>query len=493
MSSEENGIESYKEQLDLFTAQISKLSKITELIASGKFFFYHPKINVEDDHPILLLVKNFNQMVANIKEYQENLEEKVQERTKELEEKNKELSELFEKVNDLKKQQDGDYFLTSLLLEPLGQNKSEQNNVKIEFLIQQKKRFTFKNKEHSIGGDICGANTIKLRGKKHTVFFAADAMGKSIQGAGGALVLGALFEAIINRTQQSEKIQNSYPEIWIRDSITEIQTVFESFDGLMLMSLLVGLIDNQTGLVYTVSFDYPTPVLYRGREASYIMQYSYFSKIGIASDFFLFDGNETNEGLPLYINLFNLQDGDSLFAGSDGKDDLFLGQDGLNNRIINSDDNLFLRVIKNSHGELKEIYNTLKKNGEFIDDVSLMKVSYKRPFEKKTIVMNAHTKKALAVFKNFFLERAYKKAEKEIVKAYKLGYTNPKVFKYLAKVYYELKLYKRAAYFAKYYYKLKPIDSDNIKILADSYKKLGKIEEAVELSAVLIFRLRNVP
>ena len=51
-----------------------------------------------------------------------------------------------------------------------------------------------------------------------TVFLNADAMGKSMQGAGGALVAGAVFNSIIERTMLSPTVQNQYPERWLKNS-----------------------------------------------------------------------------------------------------------------------------------------------------------------------------------------------------------------------------------------------------------------------------------
>lgn len=62
-----------------------------------------------------------------------NLEQKVDERTKEL---NFALTE----VKGLKEQQDGDYFLASLLIEPLTQNLATSSNLNIKFLTEQKKK-----------------------------------------------------------------------------------------------------------------------------------------------------------------------------------------------------------------------------------------------------------------------------------------------------------------------------------------------------------------
>ena len=72
-----------------------------------------------------------------------------------LEETAKKLSESLEQVNTLKEQQDGDYYLTSLLVQPLSGNfiKLKETEFKIETLIRQKKQFHFKNKNSEIGGD----------------------------------------------------------------------------------------------------------------------------------------------------------------------------------------------------------------------------------------------------------------------------------------------------------------------------------------------------
>ena len=65
-------------------------------------------------------------------------------------------------VNTLKIQQDGDYFLTSLLSRPLFVNLNKSNVVLTEFYISQKKKFEFRNKKSELGGDICITDTIRF-------------------------------------------------------------------------------------------------------------------------------------------------------------------------------------------------------------------------------------------------------------------------------------------------------------------------------------------
>ncbi|MEM7180971.1 MAG: hypothetical protein AAF518_08655, partial [Spirochaetota bacterium] len=101
------------DELKSLNSQIGKLSKITELIASGKYFSYYPNSHqLSPEHPFLKLASNFNKMVKEIKQYQNFLEDKIKERTNALEQKNNELKILLEEVNGLKKQQDKDYYLT---------------------------------------------------------------------------------------------------------------------------------------------------------------------------------------------------------------------------------------------------------------------------------------------------------------------------------------------------------------------------------------------
>lgn len=121
-------------------------------------------VHVQDE--IGYLANSFNSMVSAIRDakgkledYSNQLEMKVEERTKELQ-----LS--LTKVEELKTQQDGDYFLTTLLLKPLGVNNAiTDGKVKVDFFVKQKKQFQFKKRLMEIGGDMCITQTLFLRGK----------------------------------------------------------------------------------------------------------------------------------------------------------------------------------------------------------------------------------------------------------------------------------------------------------------------------------------
>ena len=71
----------------------------------------------------------------------------------------------------------------------------------------KKKDFQFKKWSREIGGDLCVSHHFTLRGCPCTFYLNADAMGKSMQGAGGILVLGAVLDSIVVRMRHSRELQ----------------------------------------------------------------------------------------------------------------------------------------------------------------------------------------------------------------------------------------------------------------------------------------------
>jgi hypothetical protein len=254
----------------------------------------------------------FQEMKKDLYQHQHKLEEMVATKTKE-------LHDTLDEVNTIKEQQDGDYFLTSLLIKPLTGNKSITKNFSIEIIERQKKHFMFRNRHSEIGGDLSVVQEINLKGKNYIVFMNADAMGKSIQGAGGALVMGTVFKSVVTRTQQIPSMQNRHPERWLKDCFMELQDVFISFDGSMLLSAVIGLIDEATGTMYFLNAEHPWVVLYRDEKASFIENELLLRKIG-------FTDSEISMN-HFTIKVFQFDVGDTIFVGSDGRDDILMGED----------------------------------------------------------------------------------------------------------------------------------------------------------------------
>lgn len=304
------------------------------------------------------VVRLLKSMQIDLKKMLLELDDKVIERTKE-------LNETLTQVKKLKEHQDGDYFLNKLLIEPLAKNNSSSESVKIESLVKQKKTFQFRNKEHELGGDINISDNIKLEGRNYIVFLNGDAMGKSIQGAGGVLVLGTIFKSILQRSISMPIARNVYPERWLKNAFIEMRKAFESFDGSMLMSTVFGLIDEQTGTMYFINSEHPDIVLYRDGVVSFIENRILYRKLGSPIQ----QGN-------ISVQIFSLKTNDIIFLGSDGRDDIILGTDSHNNHVINDDEKLFLSYIESAEGDINKTYQILLKTGNLMDDLSLMKIRF---------------------------------------------------------------------------------------------------------------------
>jgi len=319
-----------------------------------------------------LLSSQIGISVENAMFYQ-NLEGKVQDRTKQLEEKSHQLEEkhqelttLFDKLDAIKSQQDGDYFLNTLMIRPLGQNNARSNSMSIEFFIKQKKKFKFRNKEYELGGDINISENIQLQDKNYIVFLNGDAMGKSVQGAGGVLVLGTVFKSIIQRTISTTSAKSVYPERWLKNAFIEMHKVFESFDGSMLMSTVFGLIDEKTGTMYFMNSEHPDMVLCRDGNVSFIENENLYRKLGTQG-----------QTLNFSVQVFSLLKGDVILMGSDGRDDVIIGKEpGTDIDIVNMDETLFLSHVRKGEGILEKIYKEIAELGELKDDLSLIKINY---------------------------------------------------------------------------------------------------------------------
>jgi hypothetical protein len=275
------------------------------------------------------------------------------------------LKQTLDEVQALKEQQDGDYFLTSLLLEPLNVSQSTDPSVKINSIVRSKKQFTFKKWDRELGGDICASYDLYLSGKKMSVFVNADAMGKSIQGAGGAIVLGSVFRAMVARTSNSPEPVKQNPEEWIISALRELQSVFEGFDCSMMISLVMGIIDSEEPCLYFMNAEHPFTVLYRNGKGLFLEKELVMRKLGIPELAF-----------PDSIYRVGLMPGDIIIAGSDGRDDILINLPESMQKVMNEDENLFLRIAEEADGSLDEIVKRISLYGEITDDLSLIRIEY---------------------------------------------------------------------------------------------------------------------
>ncbi|EPG74901.1 kinase domain protein [Leptospira fainei serovar Hurstbridge str. BUT 6] len=415
-----------------------------------------------------------------------NLESKVQERTTQLKDvvddlnkTNSNLEGTLKELHSLKQQQDGDYYLTSLLMTPLNSNEVSDDRISVEFFIKQKKEFQFKQWTSEIGGDLCSAHTISLKGKKYTAFSNADAMGKSIQGAGGALVFGSVFEAMIQRVKLSATAQDQTPERWLKNAFTELDKIFKSFDGSMYVSCVIGLIDNENGFLYCFNAEHPGIVLYKDQHASFIQDQPPLYKLGTFCNDEIFA-----------IQTYHLAPGDSIFIGSDGKDDIMLHPEGIQNRRINENETLFLECVSEGKGELTAIKEALLRKGDLTDDLSILHLTYKQSKEEVNIPLSPQVENMMKSINSEPVESIkYSSLISELEKVLTDNKTSVPIIKCLMKSNVRLKRYKEAADYAVMLSSLCPGNTKAIFAGAQCFKKIGNVEHAIDMGERL--RLRN--
>ncbi len=262
----------------------------------------------------------------------------------------------------LKQTQDGDYYLTSLLIEPLIRNSAKSALIAVDFYIEQKKKVRFYENDFDLGGDICVSDRVKLAGEDFVFFFNGDAMGKSSQGAGGALVTGSLLHSILARSHTSREMQIS-PERWLMAVYREIQRIMESFDGSMYVSAVFGLISEKTGALLYLNAEHPFSVLYRAGQASFTENEISVHKLGVPFA----------QKPKIYAR--QLLQGDIFLIASDGRDDLLVNGNFLDYKI--ADRPRFLTLVEAAQGNLKEIAAAVHGSGEVTDDLSMIRIEYK--------------------------------------------------------------------------------------------------------------------
>ena len=409
---------------------------------------------------------NLHEMVENLNK---TLEQKVEKRTQE-------LQETLKEVKLLKEQQDGDYFLTTLIINPLASNNADDEKLDLKILIHQKKKFEFRNKLHEIGGDICISETIYLKGKKYTAFVNGDAMGKSIQGAGGALVLGVVFKSILSRAKLFSTKETVSPERWLKLAFQELQSIFESFDGSMMISVVMGLIDNERGFIYYINAEHPFTVLYRDNKASFIEKELNLRKIGMMT---------LEHSGDFQVNTFKLEYGDVIILGSDGRDDIRIGVDAKGHRIINEDHTLFLKTVEQAEADLEKIFTLTEQKGELIDDYSLLRIEYKFSEPEET---SDSDQKQIQPILNLFDSGNFAQAEKQIEDLIKSGNSNKTILKIRIQIAKNRKMYNAAAAYASEYLDLFPEENSFFLEAANYYYLIGNLESAADYSERLKLR-----
>lgn len=449
-----------------FSRPIQELTAGAKLIGSGDLSH---RISLQNQDEIGELANTFNRMTSQIQDFTQNLESKVEQRTEE-------LNQSLKVVQDLKERQDGDYYLTSLLLQPLQPNNNNSKTVKTEFLIDQKKKFSFRKWKSEIGGDICITDTISLQDQEYTVFINGDAMGKSIQGAGGALVLGVVFNAGLMRSRIT-KNQKVYPEVWLKERFLDLQNVFRSFEGSMFISVCMGLVEAKTGVMYYINAEHPWTVLLRDGKASFLEEELTIRKLGTP------DIEE-----KFFVRMFQLMPDDVVITGSDGRDDFAQEEDDPGYETINTDEMQFLYRVEEAGGDLEGIFKGIKSKGFLIDDLSLLKISYDPDISEAKFFPTPELPSGLTDTHQLLSGGNTEEAIQSIEELFKENPNFSDLLKLLGKLYFETKEYSRAVECLNQFIDINPANNESVYLLSLSYKNLNLMNEAADVGERLYLR-----
>ena len=425
-------------------------------------FWVGPGIPLFMGSIMFLLGNKFVDVYNQTDELNETLERKVVDRTKEVMEK-------MEVIKALNIQQDGDYYLTSLIERPLGTNFNKSKYVRTEFYVEQKKRFQFKNRNSELGGDICITGNLRFGdGKDRFVFFFnGDAMGKSMQGAGGAIVAGTVVNSILARSARNNKIQKITPKEWITETYFELDAVFQTFDGSMLMSCACGLINEKTKQMWYFNAEHPWSVLYRDNKAEFVESALVLRKLGTII-----------EGNSFQVQEYQFQDGDIFLTGSDGRDDLDISKTG--DRDINEDETRFLQAVESSEANLGKLVEIIHGIGKVTDDLSLIRISFEK-YEEEGQTLTNETEQAKSLIDSGEVEEGIIKLKDYLA----LSPNNLPALEILTNVFYGQKNYKEASFYMEKILAISPNDMDTIFNLSLCYKQSKEYELSTQLAEKL--------
>ncbi len=452
----------------MITKPILSLSEGAKIIGRGNLSH---RIEVTTKDEIGHLAASFNDMAARIHDFTQNLEEKVAQRTKE-------LNDTLQEVRALKEQQDGDYFLTSLLTKPLQSNNNEHGKIITDFIVEQKKKFSFRHRKSEIGGDLCTTDVILINRRPYTVVINADAMGKSIQGAGGTLVLGAAFKAHIIQSKLG-KNRARKPEIWLRDTYRDLQNIFESFDGTMYISILLGLVDQQNGFFYFINAEHPATILYRDGVASFIDDSQALRKLGTPG-----------EDEKLAIRTFQLMPGDVVIAGSDGRDDIVI-QNEKGEEYVNEDETLILRLTEKAKGDIHRLAEEIKKTGKLMDDLSLLSIRLSEDVAAPEGDVPDELERSLRTSEDMLAQGNVEEALQAIQPFSSGGKPFPELLYLLGRIYFQSKRYDEAADCFEQLTVLQPDNNEALYLLSYIRGLQGQLESAADYGECLLLRDRE--
>ncbi len=279
----------------------------------------------------------------------ESLEEKVIERTQK-------LTESLRAVRQLREQQEADYYLVSRLLSPFQAPETNRFGVfHIDTLLVQKKLVELKGRAAALGGDL---NLVIPLGATRVFVMNADAMGKSLQGASGALLLAALVRSHLESVTSAENMQ---PDKVLMDLYYSIVRLFSAFSGAMTVAYLSLILEVESGQIAALQAGNPDALLLRDKTVTTV-----FAEYSCAVP-----GSENPD--RAVVQTLQMNPGDAIILGSDGRSDRRTPQE-----IPGSFEDEFRFAVRECNGDLNCLFGSMMCYGESTDDVSLVRIMYEQ-------------------------------------------------------------------------------------------------------------------
>jgi tetratricopeptide (TPR) repeat protein len=236
----------------------------------------------------------------------------------------------------------------------------------------------------------------------------------------------------------------------------------------MLISLVFGLVDDNTGLVYMINAEHPWSVLYRKGKAEFIESDLDFRKLGTL-------GVDST----IFVKTFQMEPGDVLIAGSDGRDDLLI-QDERGRESLQHDENLFLDHVEKAGGKLDAIVQSLTGEGELTDDLSLLRLGFREDLQEPALDLSQRYVALLEQMKEAYRAGDFVKVINRLEDERIAESREAPLMRLLAQSYLRTRDYQRALSVAQDYAFLKPSDTEMLFAVSYCAGRVGQLELAAD-------------
>ena len=290
------------------------------------------------------------------------------------------------------------------------------------------------------------------------------------------------YMSIMARSAANKRILEMTPEQWLSDVYTEVNSVFKTFNGTMVLSATVILVNDFTGEMLFWNAEHPFTIIYRDESAKFIEDSLCLRKLGLDSEF------------DFEVKRFQLVPGDMVLLASDGRDDIDLTPTEAI-RTINDDENMILGIINEANCDIGEIVRIIKSKGDVTDDLSFLRIDYKvnyeeevaaisnsdiPQFEDKEISNQLDVNKIYQQSKQLYQSGEVEKALDLLSGAYSAEQTNPKLNKLLGLLSLKGKDYDTAVKVLTQYLSQDPDTHEIWYYLSIAQKKLGDYLNSLE-------------